>query len=66
MQKLSFEIVSNKSTTDLDIIISDLFSGKSRVDSSSAVDDIIITNIKQTALPISLRKRLMYQRVVNG
>lgn len=55
---------------DLDIIISNLFTGMDiatqRTTSESNAMDIINNNIENRALPISLRKRALYNTLVKG
>lgn len=62
-------------TNDIDMIISNLLSQSSKIKrmdntfakrSGSILDEVVANQIEEKSLPLALRKRLMYQRVLSA
>lgn len=62
-------------TNDIDMIISNLLSQSSKIKrmdntfekrSGNILDEVVANQIEEKSLPLALRKRLMYQRVLSA
>ncbi|MBQ7126074.1 hypothetical protein IJO12_03215 [bacterium] len=71
---MSIKIMA-EDTNDIDMIISNLLSQSSKIKrmdntfekrSGNILDEVVANQIEEKSLPLALRKRLMYQRVLSA